>query len=67
MLPVFCINRLDAFETLNCTSTCMYLKDLLNIGNIHEQVHDKTYPKDCQLNQANFSNTKVSFFLNIMI
>ena len=48
---------IDAFN-----STSRYLDDLLNIDNIHfEQMVNRIYPNELQLNKANASHTEASF------
>ena len=54
-------NQVDIIETFNSTSR--YLDDLLNIDNIYfDQIVDRIYPTDLQLNKANSSDTEAPFF-----
>ena len=54
-------NQADIIEAFNSTSR--YLDDLLNIDNIYfDQMVDRIYPKELQLNRANSSNTEAPFF-----
>ena len=54
-------NQADIIEAFNSTSR--YLDDLLNIDNIYfEQMVNRIYPADLQLNKANFSDTEAPFF-----
>ena len=53
-------NQADIIETFNSTSR--YLDDLLNIDNIYfEQMVDRIYPTELQLNRANSSDTEAPF------
>ena len=50
----------DIIEAFNATSR--YLDDLLNINNIYfDQMVDRIYPIELQLNKANSSDTEASF------
>ena len=54
-------NQADIIEAFNSTLRCLY--DLLNIDNIYfEQMVNRIYPVDLQLNKANSSDTEVPFF-----
>ena len=54
-------NQADIIETFNSTSR--YLDDLLNIDNIYfDQMVDRIYPKELQLNRVNSSDTEAPFF-----
>ena len=54
-------NQADIIEAFNSTSR--YLNDLLNIGNIYfDQMVDRIYPTELQLNRANSSDTEAPFF-----
>ena len=54
-------NQADIIEAFNSTSR--YLDDLLNIDNIYfEQMVDRIYPTELQLNRANSSDTEAPFF-----
>ena len=54
-------NQADIIEAFNSTSR--YLDDLLNIDNIYfDQMVDRIYPTELQLNRANFSDTEALFF-----
>ena len=54
-------NQADIIETFN--STLRYLDDLLNIDNIYfDQMVDRIYPKELQLNRVNSSDTEAPFF-----
>ena len=59
--------RYDIIDAFN--SSYRYLDDLLNIDNIHfEQMVQRMYPADLQLNKANASDTKAAFLdLNLSI
>ena len=51
----------DIIEAFNSTSR--YLEDLLNIDNIYfDQMVDRIYPIELQLNRANSSDTEALFF-----
>ena len=53
-------NQADITEAFN--STLRYLDDLLNIDNIYfDQMLDRIYPTELQLNRANSSHTEVPF------
>ena len=55
-------NHTGIIKALN--STFRYLDDLLNIDNIHfEQMVDRIYPAEFQLNKANSSDTEAPFFI----
>ena len=60
-------NQDDIIEAFNFTSR--YLDDLLNIDNIYfEQIVNRTYLAELQLNEANSSDTEVLFLdLNLSI
>ena len=60
-------NQADIIEA--CNSTSRYLDDLLNIDNIYfEQMGNRIYPAELQLNTANSSDTEAPFFdLNLSI
>ena len=60
-------NQVDIIETFNSTSR--YIDDLLNIHNIYfDQMVDRIYPTELQLNRANSSDTEASFLdLNLCI
>ena len=50
-------NQADIIEAFNSTSR--YLDDLLNIDNIYfDQMVDRTYPTELQLNRANSFDTE---------
>ena len=52
-------NIIEAF-----ISTLRYLDDLLNIDNIYfDQMVDRIYPTELQLNRVNSSDTEAPFFL----
>ena len=54
-------NQADIIVSFNSTSR--YLDDLLNIGNIYfDQLLDRIYPTELQLNKANSSDTEALFF-----
>ena len=54
-------NQADIIETFNSTSR--YRDDLLNIDNIYfEQMVNRVYPAELQLNKANSSDTEPPFF-----
>ena len=54
-------NQADIIEAFNSTSR--YLDDLLNIDNIYfDQMVDRIYPTELQLNRANSSDTEAPFF-----
>ena len=60
-------NQADIIEAFNSTSR--YLDDLLNIDNIYfEQMVNRIYPAELQLNKANSSDTETPFLdLNLFI
>ena len=60
-------NQADIIEAFN--STLRYLDDLLNIDNIYfDQMVDRIYPTEPQLNRANSSDTEAPFLdLNLCI
>ena len=60
-------NQADIIEAFNSTSR--YLVDLLNIDNIYfDQMVDRVYPTELQLNGANSSDTEAPFLdLNLCI
>ena len=60
-------NQADIIEAFNSTSR--YLDDLLNIDNIYfDQMVDRIYSTELQLNRANTSDTEAPFFyLNLCI
>ena len=60
-------NHADIIETFNSTSR--YLDNLLNIDNIYfDQMVDRIYPTELQLNRANSSDTEAPFLdLNLCI
>ena len=60
-------NQADIIEAFNSTSR--YLDDLLNIDNIYfEQMVDRIYPTELQINRANSSDTEAPFLdLNLCI
>ena len=60
-------NQADITEALNSTSR--YLDDLLNIDNIYfDQMVDRIYPTELQVNRANSSDTEAPFLdLNLCI
>ena len=54
-------NQADIIEAFNSTSR--YLDDLLNIDNSYfDQMVDRIYPTELQLNRPNSSDTEASFF-----
>ena len=59
--------KIIAFEAFNSTSR--YLDDLLNVDNIYfEQMVNRIYPAELQLNKANSSDTEAPFLdLNLSI
>ena len=67
MLSLSDNNKTDIIEAFNSSSS--YLHDLLNIDNPYfEQMVGQIYPTELQLNKANSSDTKASFFdLNLSI
>ena len=60
-------NQADVIEAFN--STLKYLDDLLNIDNIYfEQIVNRIYPAELQLNKANSSDTEAPFLdLNLSL
>ena len=60
-------NQADIIEVFNSTSR--YLDNLLNIDNIYfEQMVNRIYPAELQLNKANSSDTEAPFLdLNLSI
>ena len=60
-------NQADIIEAFNSTSK--YLDDLLNIENFYfEQMVNRIYPAELQLNKANSSDTEAPFLdLNLSI
>ena len=60
-------NQADIIEAFNSTSR--HLDDLLNIDNLNfEQMVNRIYPAELQLNKANSSDTKAPFLdLNLSI
>ena len=60
-------NQADIIEAFNSTSK--YLDDLLNIDNIYfEQMVNRIYPAELQLDKANSSDTEAPFLdLNLSI
>ena len=60
-------NQADIIEAFN--PTLRYLDDLLNIDNIYfDQMVDRIYPTELQLNRANSSDTEAPFLdLNLCI
>ena len=60
-------NQVDIIEAFNSTSR--YLDDLLNIDNIYfDQMVDRIYPTELQLNRANSYDTEAPFLdLNLCI
>ena len=60
-------NQTDIIEAFNSTSR--YLDDLLNIDNIYfDQMVDRIYPTELQLNRANSSDTEAPFLdMNLCI
>ena len=60
-------NQADIIEAFNSTSR--YLDDLLNIDNIYfDQMVDRIYPTELQLNRANSSDTEAPFLdLNLWV
>ena len=61
------VNQADIIEAFNSTSR--YFDDLLNIVNSYfEQMVNRTYPAELQLNKANSSDTEAPFLdLNLSI
>ena len=54
-------NQADIIKAFNSTSR--YLDNLLNIDNIYfDQMVDRIYPTELQLNRANSSDTEAPFF-----
>ena len=60
-------NQADIIEAFK--STLRYIDNLLNIDNIYfNQMVDRIYPKELQLNRANSSDTEAPFFdLNLCL
>ena len=59
-------NQADIIEAFNSTSR--YLDDLLNIDNIYfDQMVDRIYPTELQLNRANSSDTEALFWIWIYV
>ena len=60
-------NQADIIEAFNSTSR--YLDDVLNFDNIYfDQIVDRIYPTELQLNRANSSDTQAPFWdLNLCI
>ena len=60
-------NQAGIIEVFNSTSR--YLNDLLNIDNIYfDQMEDRIYPTELQLNKTNSSDTEAPFLdLNLCI
>ena len=59
-------NQADIIEAFNSTSR--YLDDLLNIDNIYfDQMVDRIYPTELQLNSANSSDTEAPFWIWIYV
>ena len=59
-------NQADIIEAFNSTSR--YLDDLLNIDNIYfDQMVDRIYPTELQLNRANSSDTEAPFWIWIYV
>ena len=59
-------NQADIIEAFNSTSR--YLYDLLNIDNIYfDQMVDRIYPTELQLNRANSSDTEALFWIWIYV
>ena len=55
-------NQADIIEAFNPTSR--YLDDLLNIDSIYfEQIVNRIYPTELQLNKANSSDTEAPFLI----
>ena len=55
-------NQADIIEDFNSASR--YLDDLLNIDNIYfDQMVDRIYPTELQLNRANSSDTEAPFWI----
>ena len=59
-------SQADIIEAFNSTSR--YIDDLLNIDNIYfDQMVDRIYPTELQLNRANSSDTEASFWIWIYV
>ena len=59
-------NQADIIEAFNSTSR--YLDDLLNIDNIYvDQMVDRIYPTELQLDRANSSDTEAPFWIWIYV
>ena len=55
-------NQADIIEAFSSTSR--YLYNLLNIDKIYiDQMVDRIYPKEVQLNRANSSDTQAPFWI----
>ena len=67
MVPVKSIYQADIIEAFNSTSR--YLDDLLNIDNVYfDQMLDRIYPTEFQLNRTNSSDTEAPFLdLNLCV
>ena len=67
MKSLSCENQADIIEAFNSTSR--YLDNLLNIDNIYfDQMVDRIYPTELQLNRANSTDTEAPFLdLNLCI
>ena len=69
----FVMREISSHEKIRLTllrlSTSRYLDDLLNIDNIYfDQMVDRIYPTELQLNRANSSDTEAHFLdLNLCI
>ena len=60
------VNQADIIEAFNLTSR--YLDDLLTIDNIYfDQMVDRIYPTELQLNRANSSDTEAPFWIWIYV
>ena len=65
-----CLSRKNPADIIAAfNSTLRYLDDLLNIDNIYfDQMVDRIYPTELQLNRANSSDTEAPFLdLNLCI
>ena len=59
-------NQADIIETFNSNSR--YLDDLLNVDNIYfEQMVNRIYPTELQLNKDYTSDTEAPFFLDLKL
>ena len=67
LVPVKSIYQADIIEAFNSTSR--YLDDLLNIDNVYfDQMLDRIYPTEFQLNRTNSSDTEAPFLdLNLCV